>query len=79
MSEQYAEIFVSVRPELAAYLHRLVMCRHLVDDLVQTTFLRLIEHGGALEPAGMRPWLFRVATNLAIDELRRQARWGRRS
>jgi RNA polymerase sigma-70 factor (ECF subfamily) len=46
------------------------------EDLVQTTFLRCLEAGNLPDsPAGQRAWFFRVATNLAFDELRRHGHW----
>lgn len=63
------------RRELTAYLRRLVLRGALAEELVQATFLRALESVDAMpaEPQRARAWLFRVATNLAIDELRRHA------
>jgi RNA polymerase sigma-70 factor (ECF subfamily) len=44
------------------------------DDLVQETFVRAIERPPANIRDGWRAWLSRVATNLAIDALRRRKR-----
>jgi RNA polymerase sigma-70 factor (ECF subfamily) len=44
--------------------------------LAQTTFLKCLEAAGLPEShAGRRAWFFKVATNLAFDELRRHANW----
>ena len=43
------------------------------EDIVQDTFLKLFGFlGGFRDDAPLRPWLKRVAANLAIDRLRRQ-------
>lgn len=44
------------------------------DDVAQETFLRLWRNAAQVEvgPYGLRPWLKRVATNLAIDRLRQR-------
>lgn len=43
------------------------------EDIVQETFLKLFGFlGGIRDGAPLRPWLKRVAANLAIDRLRRQ-------
>lgn len=70
-------IFEAVRPELLAYLCRLVVRPQVAEELVQTAFVRLIESGKAApdRAEGVRAWLFRVATNLAFDELRRHSTW----
>jgi RNA polymerase sigma-70 factor (ECF subfamily) len=65
-----------LRPELTGYLTRLVARGDVAEELVQTAALRLLE-ADTVPPdaAGLRAWLFRVATNLAIDHLRRHATW----
>ena len=45
------------------------------DDLAQETFLRLARDGGAIPTDRVRFWLFRVARNLALNELRRGRTW----
>lgn len=66
-----------VRREMTGYLCRLVVRPAIAEELVQTTFLRALEAADRLPgtAAGLRAWLFRVATNLAFDELRRHATW----
>ena len=45
------------------------------EDLVQEAYLRLLERTSAGRgPADVRPWLFRVVRNLALDERRRLGR-----
>jgi RNA polymerase sigma factor (sigma-70 family) len=44
------------------------------DDLVQETFVRAIEHPPRDREQPLRPWLVRVAMNLARDQLRRRRR-----
>jgi RNA polymerase sigma-70 factor (ECF subfamily) len=42
------------------------------EDVVQETFLRVVEHRGKLaEVREMRPWLVRICWNLALDKRRR--------
>jgi len=61
------------RPLLWGLCYRMTGSAAEADDLVQETFVRAMErppaHGGPL-----RPWLVRVATNLARDALRRRKR-----
>lgn len=46
------------------------------EDVAQETMLRLWTQAATLEvpPAGIRPWLRRVATNLSLDRLRSRRR-----
>ncbi|MBN9354585.1 MAG: sigma-70 family RNA polymerase sigma factor [Hyphomicrobium denitrificans] len=46
------------------------------EDVAQEAFLRLWRSGATLEigPAGIRPWLRRVVSNLCLDRVRGQGR-----
>lgn len=57
---------------LYRYLLRLVRDQAAADDLFQQTWVRAVERIGRYDPRrDFAPWLFAVARNLAIDELRR--------
>lgn len=57
---------------LRGYLLRLAQDPHLADDLVQETFIRVYTRAGTFQAEGrFRPWLYRIATNLFIDHVRR--------
>ena len=64
------------REDLVAYARRLLGAHgEMAEDVVQEAYLRLHEcaaTGAPVEEA--RPWLFRVARNLALDERRRGRR-----
>jgi RNA polymerase sigma factor (sigma-70 family) len=57
---------------LRRYLARFTGDPDLAADLAQEAFVRLLEQPPADNIA--RPWLFRVATNLALDSVRTQSR-----
>lgn len=71
---RFDALFQRRERELYAYLYRLTGDRQTASDLTQETFLRAWQHfdkiGGYTEPEG---WLFRVATNLALNERRHRA------
>jgi RNA polymerase sigma-70 factor (ECF subfamily) len=50
---------------LFAYLYRLGGDRALAGDLVQDTFVRLLEQRTYQAGRPFRPWLYAIATNLA--------------
>lgn len=52
--------------------------RALAEDVVEATFLELVEYAPALRGGadGVRAWLFRAARNNLIDERRKTARRG---
>src|SRR3954467_15917524 len=66
--------------ELFHYLNRYVGDRALADDVFQNTFLQVYLKRDLYE-AGKRfkPWLYAVATNQAIDAMRRAGRQTRLS
>ncbi len=61
--------------ELFGYLRRYLGDGNLADDVFQNTFLQVFTKIGQYEPGRpVRPWLYTIATNQAIDALRRQGR-----
>ena len=57
---------------LYGYFYRLTGSRHDAEDLLQEVFVRLVRMIGAYKHDGrFDAWLFRVATNLVRDRLRR--------
>jgi RNA polymerase sigma-70 factor (ECF subfamily) len=61
--------------ELYGYLRRYLGDGNLADDVFQNTFLQLVVKINQYEPGRpVRPWLYTIATNQAIDALRRQSR-----
>ncbi len=67
------ELFALHSTEIHTYLSRMVRDPELAADLTQDTFVRAYRSLDTLEDASKaRPWLFRIAYNLALDELRRR-------
>lgn len=66
------ELFARHHAPLERYLARLTGDGDLAADLAQETFVRLLERPAP--PEAVRPWLFRVATNLVRDTARRTTR-----
>ena len=59
-------------PRVYRFALRLCNDPDVADDLTQETFLRAWRHRGRLrDPRVLRVWLFRIATNLWRDRLRR--------
>lgn len=66
--------FVEDRRSLWALCYRMTGSAADADDLVQSTFERALERPPRDTSRPWRPWLFRVAVNLARDQLRRRKR-----
>jgi RNA polymerase sigma factor (sigma-70 family) len=55
-----------------AYATRLLGDAIAAEDVAQDAFLALYRHLAQVPTAAFRPWLFRVARNLCLDQLRRR-------
>lgn len=74
--EQVAAAFQSNRKALTGYLTRLVVREEIAEELVQQAAVRALEQESLPEDAAeLRAWFFRVATNLALDHLRKHSTW----
>jgi RNA polymerase sigma-70 factor (ECF subfamily) len=69
-----AAIYEERRAELYAFLVGMTRDAEVAEDVLQDTFLRLVREARAGRmPDEVRPWLYRVAANAAIDRGRRGA------
>jgi RNA polymerase sigma-70 factor (ECF subfamily) len=67
--------YVLYAPAILRYLRRLSRDASNAEDLMQETFIRAERAARIPAVAELRPWLYRIATNLAIDQLRRSRRF----
>ena len=71
----FVEVHRRVARPLWAYLRRMTGSSAQADDLLQEAFTRLlVQTSPPVDEAAQRAWLFRVASNLAIDAMRRGRR-----
>ena len=69
-----AELWRDFALDLRRFLRRQVRDDALADDLLQDVILRVHLHLARMRaPERVAPWLYRIARNLAIDHVRRQA------
>jgi RNA polymerase sigma-70 factor (ECF subfamily) len=68
------ELFAAQRPRLWGLAYRMTGSAEDAEDVVQETFARLLEREPARDASELPFWLVRVATNLALDALRRRKR-----
>ena len=71
-----ADIYERHRRELVNYATRLVVREGVAEEIVQEAAVRLLQDRRLPDDESqIRPWLFRVVSNLAIDYLRRHSTW----
>ena len=74
-SSAFEALFRRWQGPLRRHLTRMLDDAAAADDLVVETFLRLERHRGRWRPGTpLRPWLFTIARNLCLNEIRRRSR-----
>ncbi len=68
-------IYADYSAAIHTYAYRLLGNREDADDVTQEVFIRAHAHLAQLrDQARLRPWLYRIATNLCMDQLRKRSR-----
>jgi RNA polymerase sigma-70 factor (ECF subfamily) len=71
----FEELAIKLGPQLRAYLERMVRNAADADDLLQETLMRIARGLPAFEGrASVKNWSYRIASNVAIDFLRKSAK-----
>jgi RNA polymerase sigma-70 factor (ECF subfamily) len=74
-TEAFGALVRRYERELYGYLRRYLGDASLAEDVFQNTFLQVYVKSAQYEPGRpVRPWLYTIATNQAIDALRRNGR-----
>ena len=72
----FQTLFAEFQKELKSYLYRLLTDRNDADDLTHDTFIKAFTHVSTFnQEASLKTWVFKIATNLAYDHLRKVKRW----
>lgn len=73
--ELLTAVYTRYATALHSYAYRLLGNLEDADDVTQEVFIRVNDRLAQLrDPARLRPWLYRIATNLCMDQLRRRSR-----
>jgi RNA polymerase sigma-70 factor (ECF subfamily) len=69
----FTELFARYEGRIFGYVYRMVGERDWAEDIAQEAFIRAHQKLGRLGPPyDFKSWVYRIASNLAIDELRRR-------
>ena len=73
---QFDRLYRTSRDDVYAYVATLVRDRHAAEDVTALAFERAYRRRGSFRPSRgtARAWLFGIARNAALDELRRRGR-----
>jgi len=72
----FQTLFAGFQNQLKSYLYRLLTDRNDVDDLMHDTFIRAFGKISTFnQDSSLKTWVFKIATNLAYDHLRKIKRW----
>ena len=72
----FQELFAEFQSQLRSYLYRLLADRNDVEDLTHDTFIKAFTKISTFnQDSSLKTWVFKIATNLAYDHLRKSKRW----
>lgn len=69
-------IMIRYKNPITNFITRIIRERDRAHDLAQETFIKVYRFAPRYRPgASFSTWIYRIATNLSIEELRRRKRW----
>ncbi len=72
----FQTLFAEFQNQLKSYLYRLLTDRDDVDDLTHDTFIKAFTNISTFnQESSLKTWVFKIATNLTYDHLRKLKRW----
>lgn len=74
--ESFNTEFEKIRPQLKSYILRMTASVQDSEDLVQDTWMKAFQKLDNFKGnSTLKTWIFSIASNMAIDKLRKQKRW----
>jgi RNA polymerase sigma-70 factor (ECF subfamily) len=71
LDQRRAQLYRAYGRTVFAYCRRILGNSHAAEDALQETFLRLTRHADRVpRDAGELPWIYRVASNYCLNEIR---------
>jgi RNA polymerase sigma factor, sigma-70 family len=72
-NQTFAAVFNELYPGVCRFLECMMGRSSSAQDIAQETFVRLLRKGSGVPAEEIRFWIYRVARNLALNELNRTA------
>ena len=72
--DAFAEIVRHYGPPLLGYISKINGRDHSSEDIFQETFKRVHEKSHTFKGERLKPWIYRIATNIVFDRARRKKR-----
>ena len=72
--DAFAQIVRQYGPQLLGYISKLNGSDHSSEDVFQETFKRVHEKSHTFKGERLKPWIYRIATNIVFDRARRKKR-----
>lgn len=75
-SENFTTEFEKIQPQLKSYILRMTASVQDAEDIVQDTWIKASKNLTSFKgESSIKTWIFSIASNLAIDNLRKKKRW----
>ena len=75
--EPFAELVRSYQNLVASVAYRMGVPRHTIEDVTSEVFMKAYTHLGSYDPQwAFSTWLYRIATNHVLDEIKRKKKEG---
>ncbi len=72
--DAFAQIVRQYGPQLLGYINKLNGSDNSSEDVFQETFKRVHEKSHTFKGERLKPWIYRIATNIVFDRARRKKR-----
>ncbi|MEO1253320.1 MAG: RNA polymerase sigma factor [Bacteroidota bacterium] len=72
----FQQLFIEFQDQLKSYLYRLLANRNDAEDILHDTFIRAFDKISSYKgESSLKTWVFQIATNIALNELKKRKRW----
>lgn len=75
-AESFTQEFELVKSQLKSYILRMTASQQDTEDILQDTWIKATRNLSSFEgKSSLKTWVFSIASNLAMDHLRKKKRW----